>query len=87
MNWIDVNDRLPKKLQKVLFHWIMEGHLKNISMGFLDYRGWCIYLPYSSYGFNHEYVDVTHWAEIPDYPKIDKGLSSEATQELPKTSD
>jgi hypothetical protein len=86
MKWIDVNERPPKKLQKVLFHWMMDDYLKNISMGFLDDRGWCIYLPYSSYGFNGEFVKVTHWAEMPNYPDFDKGLSLEATQGIPKTS-
>ena len=66
--WISVADELPKRLQKVLFFWVMEGHLKNVSMGFRDEAGWRVYLPYTSYALNPEFIEVTHWMELPDYP-------------------
>ena len=72
MNWISVEDRLPKNLQKVLFHWIFNGHCKNISMGYFHDGGWDIYLPYQSHGLVNDKSDivlVTHWAELPSFPK------------------
>ena len=68
MNWISVKDRLPDKLQKILFFWVMEGHLRNVSMCFSDDKGWRSYLPYTSYYLNPEFIEVTHWMELPEYP-------------------
>lgn len=70
MMWIDVNERLPKKLYKVLFHWICSGGNKNVSMGYLCNEGWDIYLPYHSYKINPKYIKVTHWAELPKFPEF-----------------
>ena len=68
MGWISVNTRLPKKLQKVLFHWLLNGHGKNISMGYMCDGGWNIYLPYHSYGLRADVCPVTHWRELPEFP-------------------
>ncbi len=73
MSWISVKDRLPKKFQKVLFHWVLKyssGYpcVSSISMGYLCEQGWDIYLPYHSYALRDDICPVTHWMELPDYP-------------------
>lgn len=68
MTWISVKDSLPKKMEKVLFFWILEKNIKNIGMGFLSNEGWNIYLPYSSYGLRKDICPVSHWMELPVYP-------------------
>ncbi len=68
MTWISVTERMPKKLHKVLFHWVCPDGNKNISMGFLCDAGWDIYLPYNSYGLSQDVCPVTHWMEVPDFP-------------------
>ena len=70
MGWISVDTRLPKKLEKVLFHWLLNGHGKNISMGYMCDTGWNIYLPYMSHGLNADVCHVTHWRHLPDFPKF-----------------
>ncbi len=70
MGWISVDKRLPKKLEKVLFHWLLNGHGKNISMGYMCDAGWNIYLPYKSFGLNADLCHVTHWRHLPDFPKF-----------------
>ncbi len=74
MNWISTKDHLPETLHKVLFFWVTDTGtgLKNISMGFRNDRGWTIYLPYTSYDLNSDYIQVTHWMELPDYPQNTK---------------
>lgn len=74
MGWISVDTRLPKKLEKVLFHWFLNGHGKNISMGYMCDAGWNIYLPYKSYGLNSELCHVTHWRHLPDFPKFNPSV-------------
>jgi hypothetical protein len=71
MIWISVKERLPRKLQKVLFHWVTHGHLRNISMGYMCAEGWNIYLPYHSFGLRGDICPVTHWAELPEFPEYD----------------
>lgn len=66
--WIATADKLPRKTHKVLFHWICPAGNKNVSMGYLCESGWNIYLPYDSYELNAEYIKVTHWMEIPEFP-------------------
>lgn len=73
-NWISVDDELPKLLQKVLFHWQMKDSngvvcVRNVSMGYRCEQGWDIYLPYHSFGLRGDVCPVTHWMELPDYPK------------------
>lgn len=71
MNWICVKERLPNKLQKVLFHWVCPGGNRNISMGYLCDEGWDIYLPYHSYKMHPERLKVTHWMNLPLFPKYE----------------
>jgi hypothetical protein len=66
--WISVEDRLPEKMTKVLFHCIKEGHSKNIYMGYLCDQGWDIYLPYHSFKLRSDLMPVTHWMELPELP-------------------
>jgi hypothetical protein len=80
MEWISVKERLPGMLQKVLFHWVMldsvgQPVIMNVSMGYLCKDGWNIYLPYHSYGLRADVCPVTHWRELPDFPKPEyKGI-------------
>lgn len=67
--WISVKVSFPKILHKVLFHWVCPGGNRNISMGYLCNEGWDIYLPYASYKISPEYIKVTHWMELPDFPE------------------
>lgn len=67
--WISVSDRLPIKLEKVLFHWLAPGNLRNISMGYRCDAGWNIYLPYHSFGLRNDICPITHWMELPQFPK------------------
>lgn len=69
--WISVKDKLPTKLQKVLFHWLINGHNRNISMGYMCDAGWNIYIPYHSYSLRTGIFPVTHWAELPEFPKCE----------------
>ena len=82
--WICVKERLPNKLQKVLFHWICPG-IKNVSMGYLCNEGWDIYLPYHSFKMCPEKLKVTHWMELPEFPKQEEKLEmDERTKEFAK---
>jgi uncharacterized protein DUF551 len=75
MQWISVKEKRPKKLHKVLFYYILDKHMPNIAVGYNTIDGWNIYLPYSSFDLKDGPVEVTHWAELPDYP--DKKLEDE----------
>lgn len=67
--WIKVEDNLPSKLHKVLFHWLCPGGNRNVSMGYLCDEGWDIYLPYHSFKMCPEKLKVTHWRELPKFPE------------------
>ena len=67
--WISVETQMPHNLQKVLFHWICPGGNKNVSMGYHCEQGWDIYLPYHSYPLRTDIINVTHWMELPEFPK------------------
>ena len=69
MGWISVKDRLPENLEKVLFLWVYDEILKNLSVGYMADGEWSIYLPYTSFDLNGEYIEVTHWMPLPDCPK------------------
>ena len=66
--WISIEDRLPEKLQKVLFYCIRDEFIKNIYMGYLCGETWNIYLPYESVMLKKDINQITHWMELPDYP-------------------
>ncbi len=75
MGWISINKRLPKKLEKVLFHWMLVDSLgttcvRNVSMGYMCDEGWNIYLPSHSFGLRADVCPVTHWRHLPDFPKF-----------------
>lgn len=67
--WISVDDRLPKFLQKVLFHWLTPECNRQISMGYLCEEGWDIYLPYTSFKMHPTRLLVTHWRELIQFPE------------------
>jgi len=69
MKWINVYEQMPCSLNKVLFIWICSGGNRNISMGYHCDEGWDIYLPYHSFKLHKERIMVTHWMELPDFPK------------------
>lgn len=71
MEWISIKDRLPNNLQKVLFHWVSSGRLRNIAMGYLCEDGWDIYLPYHSYKLRQDKFPVTHWRDLPEFPEME----------------
>jgi len=71
--WINVEDSLPPDLHEVMFfatinkgmsREIMNGHRKND-----DWYHCCLF--YSSMRLSSEVI-VTHWMELPDYPKDEK---------------
>jgi hypothetical protein len=68
--WISVNDKLPPDLHEVLyFATTNEGNTREIMTGHRENGFWkhcCMF--YSSQTLNH-LVKVTHWMELPDYPK------------------
>lgn len=74
--WISIKERLPNKLQKVLFHWVLcdsfgNPCVKNVSMGYLCEGGWDIYVPYHSFALRADVCPVTHWMELPEFPEDD----------------
>lgn len=71
MKWINVEEKLPMKMTKVLFYCIQEYQLKNIYMGYLCDEGWDIYLPYHSFKLRSDIMPVTHWMPLPEYPDIE----------------
>jgi len=44
-------------------------------MGYMCGEGWNIYLPYHSFGLRADVCPVTHWCELPEFPKPEiKGM-------------
>jgi hypothetical protein len=71
MDWISVGMELPKKLEKVLFHWVSPVNSRNISVGFMDNGDWHIYLPYHSFKICPTKLKVTHWVPLSILPNYD----------------
>lgn len=70
--WISVEDRLPPDLQEVLyFSTTNDGNTREIMTGHRHNDSWthcCLF--YSTQTLNDD-VKVTHWMELPDYPRMD----------------
>lgn len=70
MNWISVEERLPKPFHEVLYFAINDQNNKEIMTGHITHTGkWthcCLF--YSTMELN-DLVMVTHWMELPEYPK------------------
>lgn len=70
MKWISVKERVPEDKKEVLYFAILnEGMSREIMTGHRDNGQWthcCLF--YSTFYLN-EAVEVTHWMELPDYPK------------------
>ncbi len=85
--WISVKDKLPPEFHEVMYVAINEHGSKEIMNGHRQGNYWthcCMF--YSTLGLCDD-IKVTHWMELPDYPEIDKGLSSETATQLSSTSD
>jgi hypothetical protein len=70
--WISVEDRLPPDYQEVLYFAINDSGNREIMTGHRDKGSWthcCLF--YSTITLNPD-VLVTHWMELPDYPKSGK---------------
>jgi 1,2-phenylacetyl-CoA epoxidase catalytic subunit len=69
MNWISVEDKLPEDYREVLYFAIDDMGSKEIMTGHREKGNWthcCLF--YSSFVLNDK-VTVTHWMELPGYPK------------------
>lgn len=73
MQWISVEDKLPPVNHEVLYFAVFQTHSKEIMTGHRTKDGhWthcCLF--YASETLNDS-VRVTHWMELPDYPKTNK---------------
>ena len=68
--WISTEDRVPPDYQEVLYFAINDRGSKEIMTGHRERDRWthcCLF--YSTLPLNPENVTVTHWMELPDYPK------------------
>lgn len=69
--WINVNDQLPKDFKEVLYLAINDTGTREIMTGHREHGNWthcCLF--YSSMILN-DLVTITHWMDLPDYPKMD----------------
>lgn len=78
--WISVEERLPPDCHEVMFFYVIYGNphvgqenmiaKRDIVCGHRGERGWYICYLYTSMLLNeNESVRVTHWRELPEYPK------------------
>ena len=64
INWINVNEELPKGFLDVLVYIPSEAPLPTVHEGYYANEQWfCKGMAYSV-------ADVTHWAEMPSPPKV-----------------
>lgn len=84
MKWISVEDELPKDFQEVLYFAVTnDTNSREIMTGHRENGHWkhcCMF--YSSQTLN-DLVRVTHWMELPDYPKPKMDLD-EKTKDFAK---
>ncbi len=69
MEWISVKDRLPPDYHEVLYCATFQRGNKELMTGHREKGDWthcCMF--YSTMRLNGE-CEVTHWMELPDYPK------------------
>lgn len=72
-NWISVEERLPHDFHEVLYFAINDKGSKEIMTGHRENGTWthcCLF--YSTTYLNSDYVKVTHWMELPEYPNAEK---------------
>ena len=62
MNWINVNEELPKGFIDVLVHIPSEAPLQTVHEGYYANGQWFCR------GNMYSIKDVTHWAEMPSPP-------------------
>lgn len=68
--WISVEERLPPQRHEVLYFAIMDdGCQREIMIGHMEGDLWTHCCMFYSTRFLNESVKVTHWRELPDYPK------------------
>ncbi len=69
-NWISVEDQLPPNKHEVMYFAIMDnGQNKEIMVGHREDELWTHCCMFYSTRYLSELVTVTHWMELPDYPK------------------
>lgn len=80
MNWIDVKDSLPEDYKEVLYCATFQRGNKEIMTGHREKGYWthcCMF--YSTMQLNDE-CEVTHWMELPEYPKPPMNLDEKTTE-------
>ncbi len=72
MSWISVKDELPPNKHEVMYFATMDnGQNKEIMIGHREDELWTHCCMFYSTRYLSELVTVTHWMELPDYPKPD----------------
>lgn len=67
--WISVNDRLPEDYKEVLYFAITDEGTKEIMTGHREKENWTHCCLFYSTMILKDNVKVTHWMELPKYPK------------------
>lgn len=68
--WISVEDSLPPERHEVLYFAIMDDACqREIMTGHREGELWTHCCMFYSSRYLSELVKVTHWMELPDYPK------------------
>ena len=64
MDWIRIDRFLPEPFVSVLCYMPMEDPLPKVHEGYVDRDGiWYVH------GFRRDNGEVTHWADMPEYPE------------------
>lgn len=70
MNWIKCSEKLPPEFHEVMyFCTINEGQTREIMTGHRERGNWTHCCMFYCTSTLNELVEVTHWMELPDYPK------------------